>query len=326
MTSGNHCISRQRAYRRTCLSLQVMVLAISLALPLTGWAGTPSMPVSAVFYQPHTNDLRLPPSWWQEKFNLLKRYGIHTLYIQWSRHGAVDFFQETEKGRSSLLDELFRLARQHHMRILVGLYADPDFFTRIKQPDIALEVYLKRLRLFSLEQADKIVRLMADEPPFGGVYIYEEIDDVNWRDTGRQELLKAHLDTLAAQLAQRFPGKEVALSTFFTGQMAPAAFAALWERLLRDNAIRLLVQDGAGTGKLDGDERLLYLQALNRRLPPDRWSVIMEIFQQGPDHRFTPQGQAMIHLKKRVQQLHRLDVERPVLFSLRYLPGFEQLR
>lgn len=131
-----------------------------------------------------------------------------------------------------LIPLLLTLGEQYQINLHIGLYADPDFFTKIKQSPKALQVYLKRLRVLSLQQAESIKQLSQTSSSLAGLYFYEEIDDVNCRDSIRRQLLQVHVQKEYQQVRALFPDKQIAISTFFTGRMTPERYAALWQQII----------------------------------------------------------------------------------------------
>ncbi len=280
-------------------------------------------PLHAVMYQPHVTDLENDPAWWQQTLERLQRLKVQELYIQWSRHGDVDFTRQIDPLPEPLVQLLLRQAEALGLKLHIGLYADPDFFSRSKQSLPALAVYLNRLRILSLEQAEKIAVLAKGSPALAGFYLYEEIDDVNWRAREKQDLLAQHLQKSYDELHSRFPELQIAVSSFFTARMTPEGYAKMWQRLTRENSLVVFVQDGAGTGLLDSDERMLYFRALDRNLVANQWSIIVELFRQDRSSKgFSASRGGTADLNRRMNQIKKLHIRPPVAFSLRYLISF----
>ncbi len=277
-------------------------------------------PFQALFYQPHTSDLQQNREWWHKTMKRLHDQGITSLYIQWTRHGSVDFLTRPVEGGPPLIPLLLTLGEQYQIKLHIGLYADPDFFTRIKQSPKALQVYLKRLRVLSLQQAKEIKKLTPGRSSLAGLYLYEEIDDVNWRSGKRRNFLHDHLQKEYQQLHDLFPDKQIAISTFFTGKMSPESYAGLWKQLIQDTSLMVMVQDGAGSNTIDPEDRFVYFNALYNALPSQHWTVILELFHQ--DHSsptFKADPADISFSKKYLGRLEKLAIIPPVAFSLRYI-------
>jgi hypothetical protein len=285
----------------------VFVLVLAAFRPAPAWATT------AVFYQPQQRDISGTGEHWSQSFGALRAMGIDTVTVQWTRYGNA-FSNDLE--RKWLADRI-RDARAAGLDVIVGLQADPDFFSRQQQPEAALPAYLAGVRRDDIAMARQWVRELGDQA-IAGWYLPAEIDDQRWRESGARALLEEHLRTEVREL-RKVADKPVFASTFFTGHMAPSVYVAMLNGLA-GTGVRLWVQDGAGTGKLSRVERELYLGPLGSCDVPIG-GVVFEVFRQvGTDRAFSaqplPSDEAVIALQQRAP-----CGRDSVFFELRYLPG-----
>jgi len=293
----------------------MLVLALGLQVPAQAMTG--------LFFQPQLRDQKIPDADWQEIFGQVRRYGFDTLILQWTRYGAA-FADGAERA---WLEARIQQARDNDLRIIIGLAADPDFFSRSLQSGDALDAYLRRLAVNDAALARRwVASLPADA--IAGWYLPAEIDDLNWRDAGRAQRLTAYLRDSVARLDEVLE-RRVYISAFFTGKMQPDRYAALLGALRRAG-VRLWVQDGRGTGVLTDAEAALYLAPLLdcRQTPID--AVIHEIYVREPAANGDLGGDFVARGLDPARVAALLDAEPPCrgrrfFFSLRYLPGIDRL-
>lgn len=294
-----------------------LLLGVALVLAIAGLS--PARAMTGLFFQPQLRDQQLVDADWNEVFSQVRRYGFDTLILQWTRHGTA-FADGAE--RDWLVARVHQ-ARDHGLRIVIGLAADPDFFSRSQQSGDALEAYLRRLAVNDAALARRWVATLPAES-IAGWYLPAEIDDLNWRETRRARQLTDYLRDAVARLDEVLE-RRVYISAFFTGKMQPDRYAALLGAVRR-TGVRLWVQDGRGTGVLTETETRLYLdQFLDcARTPID--ALVHELFiqQATADGSFVARSAGLEHT------LQLLDADAPcrgrrIFFSMRYLPGIDRL-
>ena len=290
-------------------------LIAALLITLSGL--TPAWAVTALLYQPLLADRRVAESDWPQIFDDVRRFGFDTLVLQWTRYGSA-FADGAER---LWLESRVQQARNAGLRIIIGLAADPSFFDRLNQSREALEVYLRRLTIDDVALAERWARTLPPDA-IAGWYLPAEIDDQNWRDPQRAQLLADHLSASVVRL-EAVLARPIYISSFFTGKMHPQRYLELLASL-RSTGVRLWVQDGRGTGVLFEAERHLYLKPLLDCPVTPIDSLIHELFVQdrsSPTFSATGIGQA--------QTKQLLDAQPPcrgrrIFFELRYLPGIDQ--
>lgn len=301
--------------------IRTLIAALLLGGLLLGAPSAQAM--NAVIYQPQNRDRQVSTAQWQTLMQQLKTMGMDTLVLQWTRYGDAFASEEDQQW----LQRQARIAHAAGLQIVVGLYADPDFFARQQQPDAALGNYLNRLRSEDRAQAQRWLEA-ADSVPVSGWYISAEVDDVNWRAPERQALAKNWLqrERLELQMLSRQP---VYISSFFAGNMSPQGYSALISEL-SGSGVQFWIQDGRGVGKLSGAERALYLQssagctldnrAASASTTTPASGVVYEIFRALPGQQFhaEPAYPSDAAVLRSIPPCAGKD---SVLFSLRYLPA-----
>ncbi|WP_202304506.1 DUF4434 family protein [Dryocola clanedunensis] len=268
--------------------------------------------MKGIFWQPQLRDNQVSEAKWQSLMHSLRREGFDTLILQWTRYG--DAF--THESESLALQQKAAAARSAGLRLIVGLYSDPDFFTRQKQPAAAQANYLNYLRTQDISQARSWLQKSGIEPD--GWYISAEIDDLNWReDTSRQQMLKWLGDTRFGLAA--VSDKPLYISSFFAGNMTPESFAGL-NRQVKERGINVWVQDGSGVGKMNSAQRALYLDAAaGCQTATPASGIVYELFSINPGKTFSasPKTESVITaLLAKKSSCHKDSL----YFSLRYLP------
>lgn len=287
-------------------------LSLLLCATLAFSAGVQAM--TAVIYQPQLRDRSIALPRWQQLMGQLHQQGFDTLVLQWTRYG--DAFND-KQGQEWLMQRA-DAARHAGLKLIVGLHADPDFFTRQIQPPAAQENYLNQLLYRDLEQARQ---WRAAGAHIDGWYLSAEVDDLHWRTDESRARLLAWLASSRRQLTT-IADKPVAISSFFAGNMTPDGYRQLVSEMAA-TGVKIWVQDGAGVGKLSATERQLYLnRSLFEGAAPGAGAVY-EIFRQtsGADANFSAQPvseQAFRQILNRSRsESHGKD---RLFFSLRYLP------
>jgi len=275
--------------------------ALLLFIPL--WAQA----FSAVMWQPQLRDRQIPPAQWQQLMQQLPKQGVDTLVLQWSRYGDA----LNDPADQQWLLARAQDARHVGLKLAIGLYSDPEFFSRLHQPDTAVTQYFDRLRREDRQQAAQWVKILGTNA-ISGWYLSAEIDDLRWRNPAAQQLLVNWLTKSHQDLVQ-IADKPVVISSFFAGNMAPQQYRDMLN-LLAGSGVKLWVQDGRGVGKLSAAQRQLYLDAIAACPTPAASAVIYERFiSQADGHSFAPMtGSAPAKVKGCTKD--------SVLFELRYLP------
>lgn len=277
----------------------------------------PSFAMNGIFWQPQLRDNTVSDAQWLSLMQTLRQQQFDTLVIQWTRYGEA--FRD-EKARAALLNKA-QAAQQAGLNVILGLYADPDFFNRQKQPPAALANYLNRLLAQDLAQA----KLWTQKPGFkpDGWYISAEIDDHNWREQTARTLMLTWLGD-AHRLLTSVADKPVYISSFFAGNMSPDGYNQLISQI-KNTGVKVLVQDGGGTGKLSAAQRELYL---NRSAGCDAAAaasgIVYEIFTANPGRVFSARPKPLRQIESLLEIPSRCARDR-FYFSLRYLPAAEKI-
>ncbi|MBM3114754.1 DUF4434 domain-containing protein [Jeongeupia naejangsanensis] len=291
-----------------------LLLAVLLALPVMAKAMT------AIVYQPQLRDRDVPAASWPHIFGVARAQGFDTLVVQWTRHGEGGF---TAAADQDWLAARFADANAAGLKLILGLNSDPDFYIRQQQSARTLTSYLRRLSRDDLNLA-KLWAGRLDPALIQGWYLPAEIDDVQWREADTYDVLTNHLSNQVRQL-RKVLDRPVYASSFFVGNMAPQTYARMLGQLEQESGVRLWVQDGAGTGKLNVAERQVYLDAVSNvhadcQKPASR-GVVFELFvQTGDDTAFRAEPRPLDEARHILAK--RAECGRDsVFFSLRYLPA-----
>lgn len=222
---------------------------------------------------------------WRVFFGYLEKLKISQLFLQWTVNGDVAFFpSETfQSVNSPPLEKILKLAERFNVKISVGLVHDPDYWRKIEGKPEHVRNYLAGLLKKSSRTVDQLAPLVQQYKSFHGWYITEEIDDINWRQPEKRNLLFSYLKTLSGKLEQLTPGRPIAISGFSNGHISIDEFASFWDSLLKQTEINLaFFQDGIGANKLTLNNLPVYLQAFKAVTANNRtkMGVIIEIFRQ----------------------------------------------
>lgn len=287
--------------------IRTFILCIALLVPLTSHA------ITAIFYQPQAVDQTIPIEKWRTIFSSAHNKGIDTVVVQWTQYG--DFLQ-SDKDMDWLKQVLLQ-AKSAKLKVIMGLSADPEVFTKTQQAPAGLEVYFQK----SLDGNKRLLSNWITSPLMDNVigwYIPLEIDDREWRDHERQAILKRYLDRQISQIKE-LSSKPVYISSFFTGNMTPNNYGQMLSNLKEGKQLKIWVQDGGGTNKLSASERSLYLNTISNCKAKISDGLIFEIFTQTQhDQIFTAESLTPKLLSSKLKQRAPCK-EDSLFFELRYL-------
>lgn len=285
------------------LKLRHLFLLLMLASP---WANA----MKAVFWQPQLRDASVTAEQWSGLMQTLRQQGFDTLVLQWTQYGSAF----TDDAGQQQLRLRAGAAKAAGLKVIVGLNADPDFFSRQKQSAAALNHYLGRLRVADIKQAKRWTAFAPD-----GWYLSAEIDDLNWRSPEKREQLLRWLKDTRQQLA-KIDGKPVWISSFFAGNMTPESYAGMLAEI-EQRQIGVWVQDGHGVKSLTPTQRQLYLDsAAGCQASTPARGIVYEIFDVLPGKTFSARP---LDAKAMSAQLAKTSScgKDSLWFSLRYLPA-----
>lgn len=279
-------------------------------LPLQAYA------LTGMIYQPQQRDMKLSDAFWPSAFGELRKRGFDTLIIQWSQHGDV-FSKGAEQQwlRARLQD-----AVAADLKLVIGLYADPDSFSSLDKPADLLEAYF-------LKNTEKNIRLaqywsaLLPKQSIVGWYLPTEIDDRRWRAKEDQQVLGTQIRRDVSAL-NRVNDRPVYITSFFKGHSEASEYKAMLEHIRRASGVKIWVQDGVGSKTLLPAETALYLNALAQCDNTPVEGLVYEIFRQiGPDSSFKAEPVSASSLAKILGQRAPCKGD-TTFFSLRYLINF----
>jgi len=230
---------------------------------------------------------------WSALLQDLEALGLSTLIVQWSRHDALRFDHPLQGSgqASSPLGRLARASLGRPLRLMLGLWHDPEWWRLAERQGAALRERLDRWVDGALDQARALGPLARALPAFDGWYLTEEVDVRGWSPSARLHALGAALERLSTGLDRITPGSPLALSGFGDRRDSPEDGADFWSSLCHraPRLDRLLLQDGIGVGHDDPNGWARRLRAVDQALErssrpasrarPQLWAVV-ETFRQ----------------------------------------------
>jgi hypothetical protein len=269
----------------------ILIVALLLGLTLHSHAD------ERIFYQPLNVDASLTQAQWRQVWQDSAKQGVHTVIVQWTAYGDSRFGD----AQGWLVNSL-RLANEQGLKVVLGLYMDPEYFQRIDQLDSAgLASYWQAQLGQSLAQQRKIRQDW--KLPVSGWYMPMELDDFHFLALNRRQELQRQLKDFAAKL-----DAPLHLSAFSAGKLAPQVNGE-WLAELASSGIQVWWQDGAGTNQLPPLVRDTYASAL-----PCSVGIVREAFRQvsGKNQPFRAEPASLV---ASTSSCHLSAV-----FSLRYRP------
>lgn len=286
--STNNVLSKNSRVRYFFFVLISIILIVTLTFSQSVFSKDPSptYPIQGTFIQL----LEDTHGQWSEKewidfFSYLKRLRISKLYLQWTVADTRSFFFSTtfQSVKTPPLETILRLAEQFEMKVNIGLIHDYEYWNQITKNSNQIKTYLDNLLNRSKLAAKQITTIAKNYKSFNGWYITEEIDDINWKDDYKKELLFSYLERLSDSLEKLTPSYQIAISGFCNGLIEINEFYKFWNLLLKQTKINfVLFQDGIGTKKLTFYNLPDYLATFKKAAIDNQREigVIVEIFRQ----------------------------------------------
>ena len=222
------------------------------------------------------------PAQWNALFDSLHELGIRRVILQWSQSDGIHF--SAPESPAPPLKLLLDSAAAHGVSILVGLAHDPGYWRAISQPLDKVTAYLSAREAQAIRAAGEVATVASGHEAFGGWFLTDEIDDINWRSRETSQLLFAYLRRVADFFHAAAPGLPVAISGFCNGIANAGDLRDFWSALLGAVPVIniLMFQDGVGAHKLTVSNLAPYFAAVRAAAQAARvkmWAVV-ELFDQ----------------------------------------------
>lgn len=284
---------------------------------MPGWTA-PAAEVSGAFIQFNRANAAWPIDRWKTLFNEMRNIGLDTVIIQWTAEEPVLYFKDDAlpfKEQYDALERLLEAARGQNLSVFLGLQNDPAYWKEITGRDKVLRDYfLVRLARNERLQA-ALLKKFEKRADWIGYYIPDEIDDLSWRESARQDILKDYLRQTIQILRKADANRPIAISAFFRARTAPTVFTKTLRHLTGDIGLNyLLIQDGTGGGDPPLEVTPMYYRSLlgdGQWHEPGLW-LVLEAFRQtsgkadqfsaepAPPERFARQIQAAAGFERRI--------------------------
>ncbi|KKL01957.1 DUF4434 domain-containing protein [Rheinheimera mesophila] len=254
-----------------------------------------------VFYQPLLRDQKLNTEQWRQILTRAQQQGMTALVLQWGQYGDVRFY--TADGPSAAL---LHALEQLQIPLWLGLYAAPDYFQQMEQPQPEKQQYFKQQLALSLQVRRYWLTVLKQQPlVLKGWYLPMELNDTDFTPLSYLHWLKQELQSVSLLIDQ-----PLAISLYFNGKLEPTSWLSAAQQLKTDR-MQIWVQDGAGAALVSETQRQQFLAMLPCTVP-----LIRELFRQNsaPDGIF--KGRTLTASERQAKQ----DTCHPsVYFELRYM-------
>lgn len=272
--------------------------------------------MTGMIYQPQQRDMKLSDPFWPQVLSDLRKRGFDTLIVQWTQYGDM-FSKGVEK---KWLRDRLQDAVAADLKLVIGLYADPDSFSALEMPTDLLEAYFLKNTENNVDLVKEWISTLP-EKSIVGWYLPMEIDDRRWRAKDDQLFLAEQLSR-DVRVLKNLSHLPVYITSFFKGHSDVNGYKAMLDEIKKVSDVRLWIQDGVGAKTLMPAETALYLESLSvcHDTPID--GLVFEIFRQtGPDSNFKAEPLAANIKEKALLQRAPCDGDN-VFFSLHYLINF----
>ena len=223
-----------------------------------------------IIYQPQAQDFQ--KSELKKQFKILSELGFSTVILQWSVYGNYDFPQRHIQWYESF----FSLAKKYHIKVIVGLYADTNYFDVIQSNTFDAPLYLDRLLEKNKQCMRDLIRRFGKQEAFLGWYLYDELNDVVWQDERDRRVLHRYLQKLDSLFLHDTPDKEVYISAYYTANMQGKTYIDMLDETV-PKRWNILMQSAVGAGLIE-IEQWDHFYSLCKKELLHKWMPILELF------------------------------------------------
>ncbi len=192
---------------------------------------------------------------WNTAFQEMKNVNMNKVIVQFGVYEDVAWYQPSSlayvNSDNPTIERILNAANSQSMDVVLGLYFHSDWNTS----DKSLPSTYSNLLTKQEEVIDEIWSLFASNSAFAGWYIPQEINDLEWKTSGNQNLLFNWLKDVSDYAKGKDVSKTVSIAPFF-GPYLPADVVETWYNTLLAVATNIDViypQDGVGTTRTDAD-------------------------------------------------------------------------
>ncbi|HEY3127894.1 MAG TPA: DUF4434 domain-containing protein [Acidobacteriota bacterium] len=274
--------------------------------------------IQGTFLQLLNSHFDWQPDKWVQLFDYFRQLGISELVIQWTVSDQTAFFTSPTLSGGTPFEKSLELCDKHRIKVYAGLVRDPAYWAKIGQDSALAKSYLRKAIVQSEAASNQLIAIVQKHPSFAGWYITEEIDDVNWVEPQKRQVLFEYLHDLSAHLHKLAPSGKVALSGFSNANLDPKSLEKFWEELLKQSSVDVVMfQDGIGAGKLQIDYLGLYLAAIKKATDAQsrELQIVVETFRQVGEKPFAAVPASLDRIKRQMDVAGRYS-SKIVAFSV----------
>jgi len=277
-------IGNSRCTRRDLLIAAGLGSILTDTSPLTG-AGLLRKPtLGGTFLQPLNETRTWSREQWLGLFQQLARLRLSRLIIQWVESDGMKFYEAGTAPHLPVLQTILELAAQTKIQVMVGLLHDSAYWQAVGRDPGQVREYFAARESRTVSIINAVLPIVSAHHHFGGWFMTEEIDDINWQEPAPAAILQSYLHRVTGYLRLVTPEATIAISGFANSNSPPARLRSFWQELLGAvPAIGIVMfQDGIGARKLTLGQLPAYfasVRAATRYTGRRLWSVV-EIFEQ----------------------------------------------
>lgn len=287
------------------------------------------------FIQLVSDNWSWPKERWEQLFSQLDDLKISKVIVQWSVIDGQALYpsRNFKSTGQPVLEWILSLADKYRMSVMVGLVHQSSHWEVVGKVDQRNAYLVSELGRIA-QSVDELVPIVAGHESFGGWYISQEIDDLNWKDQTSNDNLRSFLFQTTTLLKTVTPKARVGVSAFANNATAPEEIGAFWNRMLAQvkNLDIVYFQDGIGVHKLDLTNLPAYYKAMNTVAANNKREMVpvIELFTQtgGMPINDNPFTATAAPLERVLDQIALADAysNNHVVFSVpEYLSSFKDL-
>lgn len=269
---------------------------------------------------------------WKTELQKMKDACMDKIFIQYGVYDHLSWYTPSSLSgvttNYNALNLIFQAAEELNMKVHTGLYFDETWNSASKNSAWTYSSLLTKQQ----NTIDELWNLFGNSSAFGGWYIPQELNDLEWQGTTEKNLLFSFINDVSNYAKTKDNSKPVAIAPFFNLWLASDELASWYNELFTaaNSLDQVYIQDGVGITLKDPDFHIpLYFSKLKPVFDQHgvEFNMTAESFQQLTgwpldEGNFSAEPASWDRFKKQLWAAEKQGVNDVIQFSWQYMqPG-----
>lgn len=269
---------------------------------------------------------------WKTELQKMKDACMNSIFIQYGIYDHISWYSPSSQSQVTTsyntLNLLFQAAEEVGVKLHLGLYFDESWNSANKSSSSTYSaIYTKHQSTI-----DELWSLFGNSSSFGGWYIPQEINDLEWQGSTEKNLLFSFINDVTNYAKSKDNSKPIAIAPFFNLWLTSDELASWYDELFTKatSLDQVYIQDGVGITLKDPDFHIpLYFSKLKPIFDQHavELNMTLESFQQLTgwpldEGNFSAEPASWDRLKKQLWAAEKQGINDVIQFSWQYMqPG-----